>query len=169
MSAKQPHPQHRRLRRGGFTFVEVMTVMALLVVMTAAMLVLGQTGGTALATAESQAMVLTDAQRAITTLSVDLRNASAASLSCTGTERLRLTRVTGEAVEYTRTAAGLMRAVNAGAPALVASRITAFQPACSGEVVRFQVTAISNLLARGNTWTALGSQTVESQIWVQNP
>jgi hypothetical protein len=113
---------------------------------------------------DSQVATLTAAQRAMDRLSEDLGRARQAGLAC-GQDLLAFDPVGGGArVTYTRDPAGnLVRTPAGGAAQVVGAQLDRFLPICQAGLVRLEL--VARVLSRYGPAT----QTLHSQVWVQNP
>ncbi|MBI4597596.1 MAG: hypothetical protein HY737_04245 [Candidatus Omnitrophica bacterium] len=150
-------------RRGEFTFVEVMVVATVFSLMSGSLLVMTQTGNRIWQHTDDSLANTTGAQIAMDRIVEDLRRASAtAGLACAA-DSLQM-RVGADQITYARAGALLTKQVNNDPATTVAGGLTAFTPTCQADnVVKVQ------LVVRGNGMRSELAQTLESQVWVQNP
>lgn len=144
-------------KRRGFTIVELLIVTGVLGLIGLMLMTLSVTGPRVAAQSSALLGSITDAQRALDRLREDLKRASAATLNCAPTAPDELVFSQESAVIAYNHDGSLLRRNGA----VVASGITAFQPACfpDGRVTLEVEVRVNNNMTR----------TLTSQVWVRNP
>jgi hypothetical protein len=163
-------PRHRatpeRKAPGGFTLVEMLVVGLVTVsVLGGMVLALADSGKRMWTMTDTRVATLTAAQIALDRLTEDLRVAHQANLGC-GSDQLAFNPVGGGLrTTYSRDPVTrlLTRAQGGGNPQIIAADIEAFSPTCQAGLVKLQLTA------RVNSPQGPSTQTLNSQVWIQNP
>ncbi len=163
----------------GLTLVEVLVVSATFLVLIGGIsLVLASSGQRVWNRTDAQLVSITQVQQGLNRLSEDLHRASQTGLVCNPANppppSLSFcvngacpggTRVTYQCTSCNAAGQGtLLRTEGANPARIVATRISAFTPSCqAGGVVQIV------LSTQGTTPQGVGSQSVQTQIFVQNP
>ncbi len=161
-------------KRPAFTLVEIMMASSVLTLIGGAVVVLTQTGRNAWLLQDQRYTSLLNAQRVMNQLTIDLRQASAATVSCSPNLAFSLDPdFGGTAVSYAVDDNNQLARMVAGAPQVVAAGVSAFTPSCLGNgVVRLVFSTIAESPGVVNpgtdSFTSI-THTVESQVWVPNP
>jgi hypothetical protein len=142
-------------------------------------LVLAQSGKDVWQRSESEIVTISDAQRALDRMGEDLRAARQANMTCATAAggvcitapclQFDLADGSGRITYQLSVIGQLLRTVDDGNPAVVASGLTDFTPSCQlNGLVKLEVTAEASQVHAGATHT-YSTRPMTSNVFVQNP